>query len=103
MNLNWWLIGATGAVGLVTFIILIRLVKKAHERDALKEVNRELHHSIDEIVAAEHRKEKIYADHEARLVEIAGRNNLDRARIVRLLESWPGEGPEAGAPDAAKH
>lgn len=94
--MNWWLIGATGLVGLVTLIILIRLVKKANERDALKEINRELHHSIDAIVAAEHRKEKINADHEKRLVEIATSHGLNRTRIVELLQAWPGEGPPTG-------
>ena len=101
--MNWWLILGTTIVGVGLLLYLIHLGMKAQEGKELKRVNRELNQSVDNIVAAEHRKDKINADHEARLVEIAGTHGLNRERIKQLLDSWPGETPAPGAPPPAAH
>lgn len=93
--MNWSLV-ATGAIGLVTLFVLIKIIKKSTERDALKEVNSQLNKSVDDLAKNIRKQEKRELAHEKRIIEIAKSHNLNRDHIQLLLNTWAIEDSKTG-------
>jgi hypothetical protein len=97
--MNWWLISATGLIGLATLWILIRLVRKANRTDELQRINSDLNKDIDALVLAEHKQEKRESDHAKRVADIIRSHGISIDRVRELLNDYA---PESEAARAAQ-